>query len=217
MISRPPASEDKILLEAFRNDPEGERLTTPSGRIEIFSERIASFRYEDCPGHPTWLEPYEWLGGDIARRFPLHLISNQPRTRLHSQLDPGAISQASKIQGREPIVMNHLDAAARGLKSGDVARVFNDRGCCLAGVVVSDNAMAGVVQLSTGAWFDPADPCTIGSLCKHGNVNVLTHDKGSSRLGQGPTAQTALVQVEKFEGELPSVTAFVPPRIESRD
>jgi biotin/methionine sulfoxide reductase len=215
-VSLPPAEREAVLLEDFRADPEANPLTTPSGRIEIFSERIAGFGYDDCPGHPVWVEPYEWLGGAMAKDYPLHLISNQPRTRLHSQFDPGRVSKASKIKGREPMVMHPEDAAARGIANGDVARVFNGRGACLAGVILSDEVMRGVVQLSTGAWYDPDQPGVAGSLCKHGNPNVLTRDKGTSRIGQGPSAQTVLVEVERFKGEPPPVTAFVPPVIEER-
>ena len=215
-ISLPPAERDAVMLEAFRADPAANPLTTPSGRIEIFSERIAAFGYDDCPGHPVWVEPYEWLGGALAKQYKLHLISNQPRTRLHSQFDPGRVSQASKVQGREPMAMHPEDAAARGIADGDVVRVFNARGACLAGVILSDEVMRGVVQLSTGAWYDPAEPGVEGSLCKHGNPNVLTRDRGTSRIAQGPSAQTTLVEVEKFKGEPPPVTAFVPPVIEER-
>ena len=215
-VSLPPAERDAVMLEDFRADPAANPLTTPSGKIEIFSERIASFGYDDCPGHPVWTEPYEWLGGALAKEYPLHLISNQPRTRLHSQFDAGRVSQASKVQGREPMTMHPADAAARGIADGDVVRVFNGRGACLAGVIVSDEVRSGVVQLSTGAWYDPAEPGVEGSLCKHGNPNVLTRDRGTSRIGQGPSAQTTLVEVERFEGEPPPVTAFVPPVIEER-
>ena len=90
-------------------------------------------------------------------------------------------------------------------------RVFNDRGAILAGAVVSDEIRRGVVQMSTGAWYDPEHPGVIGSLDKHGNPNVLTLDKGTSRLAQGPSAQTTLVQVEKFVGEPPPVSAFDSP------
>ena len=217
MITLPDPDRHPVLLESFRNDPEGNPLETPSGKIEIFSERIASFGYDDCPGHPAWMEPYEWLGGPDSARYPLHLVSNQPRTRLHSQFDPGSVSRASKIQGREPMTMNPIDAAARGLSEGDVVRVFNDRGACLAGLILSDTVMPGVVQLSTGAWYDPLEPGVVGSLCKHGNPNVLTRDKGTSRLGQGPSAHSTLVEVEKFEGSLPPITAFAPPPIEELD
>lgn len=216
-VELPAPEREPVLLEAFRDDPEANPLETPSGRIEIFSGRIAGFGYDDAPGHPVWIEPYEWLGSPAAREFPLHLISNQPRTRLHSQFDPGSVSRASKIRGREPMVMHPADAAARGIADGEVVRVFNRRGACLAGVILSDSVMRGVVQLSTGAWYDPAEPGVEGSLCKHGNPNVLTRDRGTSRLGQGPSAQTTLVEVEKFPGEPPPVTAFVPPVIEERD
>jgi biotin/methionine sulfoxide reductase len=215
-ISLPPAEREAVLLEDFRADPVANPLTTPSGRIEIFSERIAGFGYDDCPGHPVWVEPYEWLGGAMAKDYPLHLISNQPRTRLHSQFDPGSVSRASKIKGREPMVMHPADAGPRGIAGGDVVRVFNGRGACLAGVILSGEMMRGVVQLSTGAWYDPEEPGVAGSLCKHGNPNVLTRDVGTSRIGQGPSAQTVLVEVERFKGEPPPVTAFVPPVIEER-
>ena len=213
--SLPPNPSEPVLLSAFRADPEANQLATPSGRIEIFSERIAGFGYADCPGHPVWIEPAEWLGR--ARPGQLHLISNQPRTRLHSQFDPGRVSKASKVAGREPMAINPADAAARGIGEGDVIRVWNERGACLAGAVLSDTVRPGVVQLSTGAWFDPAEPGQPGTLCKHGNPNVLTADRGTSRLGQGPSAHTTLVEVERFAGTPPPVTAHEPPQVLPRD
>ncbi|MCL5776638.1 molybdopterin-dependent oxidoreductase [Limibaculum sp. FT325] len=214
MVELPANRREPVLYDAFRADPEGAPLRTPSGRIEIFSERVASFGYDDCPGHPAWIEPREWLGAEAAARFPLHLISNQPKTRLHGQLDPGGVSLASKIRGREPMTIHPKDAAARGLKHGDVARIHNERGACLAGVIVSDKVRPGVVQLSTGAWYDPIEPF---GMCKHGNPNVLTADRGTSRLGQGPSAHSTLVEVERWDGPLPPVTAFDPPPIAERD
>src|SRR6202000_3012442 len=115
-------------LEAFAEDPEAHPLPTPSGKVEITSATIAGFGYADCPGCPTWMPGQEWLGAPRARSFPLQLISNQPATRLHSQLDFGAFSAASKIAGREPVRLNPLDAADRGIAEGDVVRLFNDRG-----------------------------------------------------------------------------------------
>ncbi len=208
-IARP--DKPYMMMEDFRADPHAHPLNTPSGRIEIFSETIAAFGYDDCPGHPVWLEPMEWLGGEGVRRYPLHLLSSQPATRLHSQMDPGRYSRNSKIDGREPIRVHPDDAGARGIADGDVVRVFNDRGALLAGVVLDDGLLPRVVVLPTGAWYDPADPAREDSLEKHGNPNVLTLDKGTSKLGQGPIAQTALVEIEKFEGPLPEITAFVPP------
>ena len=207
----PEASTPHILFEEFRMNLDANPLPTPSGRIEIFSEKIASYHYDDCPGHPTWLEPAEWLGSDAARKFPLHLLTTQPSTRLHGQMDMASVSQKSKVAGREPMRMNRNDAAARGIRDGDIVRVFNDRGAILAGAVLTDDIRPGVIQISTGAWYDPLEPGTIGTLDKHGNPNVLTLDKGTSRLAQGPSAQTTLVQVEKFEGDPPPISAFNPP------
>ena len=200
-----------MLFAAFREDPEGHPLRTPSGRIELYSETVASFGYDDAPGHAAWLEPSEWLGSPRAARFPLHLIANNPARRLHSQLDHGEHSQAGKVQGREPIRLHPDDAAARAIADGDVVRVFNDRGACLAGAVLDGALSAGVAQLSTGAWYDPADPAEDEPLCVHGNVNVLTPDRGTSRLAQGCSGQHVLVQVARHDGALPPIRAYEAP------
>jgi biotin/methionine sulfoxide reductase len=209
-VEIPPDPEPHVMLADFRADPEEHRLKTPSGRIEIFSEAIAGFGYADCPPHPTWLEPAEWLGSPAAARYPLHLVTNQPRTRLHSQLDMGRVSQASKIAGRESLWMHPRDAAHRGLKEGDVVRVESARGACLAGLHVTDLIRPGVVQLATGAWYDPAEPGVPESLCKHGNPNAVTLDKGTSALAQAPISQTTLVEVSRCDNP-PPVTAFTSP------
>lgn len=213
---RLPTEQGLTLLSGFRADPIGQPLATPSGRIEIFSHTIDGFGYDDCVGHPRWYEPTEWLGGERAQAYPLHLLANQPATRLHSQLDGGATSQSSKVQGREPIRIHPDDAAARGVGDGDVVRVFNDRGACLAGVVIDDRLRPAVVQLSTGAWFDPADPADPDAMCVHGNPNVLTEDVGTSSLARGCTGAHVLVQIEKFDGSLPPVRAHRPPVIRTR-
>ena len=205
-----------MLFEDFRRDPKSHPLNTPSGKIEIFSSTIASFGYDDCPGHPVWLEPSEWLGSALTARYPLHLISNQPAERLHSQLDPAPLSMAQKVHGREPIWINTVDAARRGIVEGDLVRVYNDRGSCLAGAHVTDVVRVGVVQLATGAWYDPVEPGQIGTMDKHGNPNVLTLDKGTSKLAQAPAAHSLLVEVEKWQGAVPAVTAHQAPVILDR-
>ena len=200
-------------MQAFRQDPVAHPLATPSGRIELASSTIESFGYGDCPGHPAWLEPSEWLGSPLAATYPLHLLANQPADKLHSQWDHGNLSRSNKVAERARIGMNFKDAADRGVKSGDVVRVFNARGSILAGVAVDAGVRQGVLQMSTGAWFDPLAPGVIGSLDKHGNPNVLTPDIGTSSLAQGPSPNTCLVQVEKFEGALPPITCFQPPEL----
>ena len=107
--------------------------------------------------------------------------------------------------------MHPADAAARGIADGDIIRLFNARGACLAGVRVTDDIRRGVVQLSTGAWYDPADPKEEAPLCVHGNPNVLTRDVGTSALAQGCTGQLTTAEVERFNGNLPPIQAYDPP------
>ena len=200
-----PPLESHLAL--FRQNPGSNPLRTPSGKIELYSETIAGFGYDDCPPHPSWMEPAEWLGSADADE--LHMISNQPKTRLHSQLDHGETSIDQKVDGRERIGMTVSDADNRGLAEGDLVRVFNERGACLAVVTIRDDLMNGVVQLPTGAWWDPRPE---DRLCRSGNPNVLTRDVGTSQLAQGPSAQTCLVRVEPFSGEPPASEAHQPPR-----
>ena len=202
-----------IMLAPFIEDPEKNPLRTPSGKIEIFSDTIDGFQYADCPGHPTWMAPSEWLGKENIDSDELHLISNQPVPRLHSQLDPGSLSQSQKLNGREPIRINPDDAEARNIHFGDVVRVYNDRGAFLAAAKPDRNLRRGVLQIATGAWFDPEDPGVRHSMCKHGNPNAVTHDRGTSSLAQGPAAMSCLARIEKFRGTIPEVTASRPPQI----
>jgi biotin/methionine sulfoxide reductase len=210
----PARGEEYTQFAEFAADPENNPLDTPSGKVELFSETIASFGYDDAPGHPVWIAPREWLGAAEAKRHKLHLLSFQPATRLHGQLDTGRISAANKIAGREPIMLNPEDAAERGLKDGDIVRVFNDRGACLGGLRLDPGLMRGVAMMATGAWYDPMEPGVPGSICVHGNPNVLTADVGTSKLGQGPSAQSCLIEVEKWTAALPPVRVHLPPVIE---
>ena len=79
---------------------------------------------------------------------------------------------------------------------------------------MSSDIRESVIQLSTGAWFDPIDSTEPGTLELHGNPNVLTVDRGTSKLAQGPSAHSALVECERYDGDLPELTAFAPPRIQ---
>jgi len=200
------------LLAEFRADPLAHPLCTPSGRIELFSQQVADFGYAQCPGHAVWLAPDEWLGSDLARHYPIHLLSPQPADKLHSQYDHGKHSRAGKVAGRNRLLMNATDADARGIGEGDIVRIYNARGQCLAGVRLTDTLIPGVAQLPTGAWFDPIY-LDDGCLDKHGNPNVLTQDKGSSPLAQGPSCNSLLVEIERYAGIAPPVTAFTPPDI----
>jgi biotin/methionine sulfoxide reductase len=207
-VEVPAPEAPYVPYEDFVRDPAAHQLNTPSGRFELYSATIDGFGYANCPGHATWLPPTEFLGAPQAKRLRLHLLTAQPEHRLHSQWDHVGVSAASKIQGREPILLHEDDAAARGIAEGDIVRVFNDRGACLAGARLTHGLMRGVAVLATGAWYDPQD-----GMCVHGNPNVLTQDVGTSRLAQGPAAQSCLVEVEAWTGPVPPVRAHAVPEV----
>ncbi len=208
----PEADDRRPWLADFRRDPEAHPLPTPSGKLELFSETIRDFGDADTCGHARWVEPSEWLGAPDPQH-PLHLVSNQPSRRLHSQLDQSGYSQGGKVAGRERLRLHPDAAAARGIQSGDTVRVFNARGQCLAGAHVDDTLLPDVVELPTGAWFDPWELPNGDVLELAGNPNVLTRDVGTSSLAQGPSAHTCMVQVEHYEGDAPLPRVYGPPEI----
>lgn len=198
-------------FDAFRADQRSAPLPTPSGRIEIFSETIAAFG-ANCAGHPVWIAPEEWLGSVLTEQYPLHLVSPQPTGKLHSQLDFGRASVALKQAGRERALIHPEDAAARGIDQSALIRVFNERGSCLAAAHLTEVVMPGVISLPTGAWYDPVfDHDGSVALERHGNPNVLTRDRGSSEIGQGCSANSTLVEVERYRDAPPPILAFQPP------
>ncbi|HTX02216.1 MAG TPA: trimethylamine-N-oxide reductase TorA [Candidatus Acidoferrales bacterium] len=209
----PDSAKAFVRYSDFRANPSLHPVGTPSGKIEIYSPTIATYKYDDCPPHPTWLIPAEWLGSSLTEKYPLHLLSPHPKNRLHSQLDNTTLRESYEIAGREPVWIHPSDAKARGIKSGDIVRLFNGRGQVLAGAYVTNRIRPYCVALFEGAWYDPEKPGAIGSTCKHGDANVLTLDKPTSKLARGNSANTALVQIEKFAGTVPPVTAFNLPKM----
>lgn len=197
----------------FREDPEEYALGTASGLIEIYSNKIAKYGYNDCKGHPMWFEKVERShGGPGSDKYPLQLQSCHPDQRLHSQLCESEEYRATyTVQGREPIYMSPEDAKARGIKDGDIVRVHNDRGQLLAGAVVTPDYMPGVMRIYEGAWYGPQDE-KVGSLDTYGDPNTLSLDLGASKLSQATSAHTCIVEVEKFVGKAPAVTAFGGPQ-----
>ena len=195
----------------FRADPEGHPLRTESGRIQLFSPKIASYGYDDCPGWPVYIPPFADRGDGLdARGDVLRLVSPKTGRRLHSQLD--AVSgRKGNVAGREPCGISPEDAKSRGIETGDLVLVRNGRGALLAGAVVTPDVGRGVLLLRHGGWFDPQKVAEEGSVDVHGSANVLTPDIPASRLSYGNISSTALVTVEKYEGPAPAVSVFSPP------
>jgi biotin/methionine sulfoxide reductase len=207
LLELPQKDDDGGMLRAFREDPVRAPLATPSGKVQVSSPVVAAFGYADCPGHPAWIPP-QHAPDD---RHPLWLVANQPHSKLHSQLDYGGHSQSTKRHGREVCSLHPDAAGARGISDGDIVRIFNEVGACLASARLSADMLASVVQLPTGAWYDPGIDDQGRPICMHGNPNVLTRDIGTSSLAQGCAGQLSTVQVERYYGPVPPIRAFDPP------
>ncbi|WP_029801448.1 trimethylamine-N-oxide reductase TorA, partial [Vibrio parahaemolyticus] len=196
----------------FRKDPELNPLGTPSGFIEITSRKIGRYGYEHCQEHPMWFEKSERShGGPGSDKYPFWLQSCHPDKRLHSQMCESEEFRATyAVQGREPVYINPIDAKAKGIKDGDLVRVFNGRGQLLAGAVLTDSYPRGVIRIEEGAWYGPLNEKE-GAICTYGDPNTLTQDIGSSELAQATSANTCIVDFEKFTGKVPPVTSFGGP------
>jgi biotin/methionine sulfoxide reductase len=94
-----------------------------------------------------------------------------------------------------------------------VVRIFNEVGACLATARLDAGIRVDVVQLPTGAWYDPQVGTAGDVLCIHGNPNVLTRDIGTSALAQGCSGQLSTVDIVRHEGALPPLRCFDPPAV----
>lgn len=206
-----PMRSHHTYLREFRESPELHQLKTESGKIVLNSSVLAKLQYDDCLSHPAWLEPAEWLGNADATQ--LHLISNQPAGRLHSQLETGQASLQMKRNGREQAKINAGDARRLSINDGDIVKLWSARGACLATATIVDTVSLGVVVLPTGAWLTTTAQ---NSLDFAGNPNTLTLDIGSSKFGQGCVAHTCLVNIAPYNELAPDAMEYYKNLVDSK-
>jgi trimethylamine-N-oxide reductase (cytochrome c) len=195
-------------LRKFYEDPENNPLSTPTGKIEFYSERLARTFPDDKerPPVPHWIEKGEShderLSSERAEKYPLLVVSNHPRWRVHANHDDMKWIReipTSKVKGPdgyqyEPLWMNAVDARVRGIENGDVVKIYNERGAVLAGAYVTERIMTGVVYIDHGSRYDPIVP---GELDRGGAINTITPHNTTSKNATGMVVSAFLVQVER--------------------
>jgi len=168
--------------------PEHKPFPTPSGKIELYSDVAAKMNHPLIPAIPKYIESWESLNDPLASKYPLQLITPHFERRAHSQFDN--LPWLRELQ-TQSITINSLDAESRGIKQGDMVRVFNDRGEVRIPAKVTERIIPGVVALPQGAWYTPDE----NGIDHGGCPNVLTRNVTSP--GGAFTPNTALVQIER--------------------
>lgn len=202
-----PIPEDvPRVLKAFKDfyeDPEKNKLKTPSGKIEIYSKRVADFFGETHPTAttiPTYIPSPERSGTSLAEKYPLFLTSVHPKLGRHSQwqnLSWHKDEYQMSINGYSVMRINPKDAEPRDFNTGDIVRIYNDRGSILCAAYVTERIMPGVIRVVEGAWYTPLNPGDPGSLDVGGNPNTLISNRQPDPLCDG-MINGARVEVEKW-------------------
>ena len=188
-----PVTKPAVAFEDFRRDPEGHPLPTPSGKIEIYSKRLADLGRPDViPAVPKYIREWESPFGPEAGKYPLQAVGPHVLSRVHSTHD-NVDWLAEAFPQR--VFINPADAAARGLEDGDAVRVFNDRGATVLPCRVTNRIMPGVLAIPQGAWWTPDGD----GVDRRGSINVLTSERWTP-FAFGNAQHTIMVQAEKDEG-----------------
>jgi trimethylamine-N-oxide reductase (cytochrome c) len=194
----------------FYQDPGANPLPTPTGKLEFYSESIAKNFPDDTerPPIPKWIEKSEThderLSSFRALQYPLLIMSNHGRWRVHAQCDDISWTREAltgKVKGwdgylYEPCWLNPVDAAKRGIQNGDIIRVYNERGSVLCGALVWERVMPGVISIDHGARADYIIP---GKLDRGGAINTIAPQGLVSKHCAGQATSGYLAEVEKVD------------------
>lgn len=187
-----------MAFKEFRDDPEGHPLDTPSGKIEVYSEKILAdtahfvLRDDEVISPLPVYAPLTFEPGTADReRFPLQLIGYHHRSRAHSSY--GSLD-AIKERARHQLWINPVDAVPRAIEDGEEVEVSTAFGRLLIEAKVTERIMPGVIALGEGAWHR-AD-MEGDRLDRGGCINTLTSSRPTP-LAKGNPQHTNCAQVRK--------------------
>ncbi|MFX0021878.1 MAG: molybdopterin-dependent oxidoreductase [Candidatus Hermodarchaeota archaeon] len=189
-IFRLKLEEPYVAFKEQIEDIENKPFKTPSGKIEIYSKRIADLNDPENPPIPKYMERWEGRYDPLIKKYPLQLLSPHPKNRVHSEL-----YLVEWLKEVEPHVawINPLDAKSRGIKDGDEILVFNDRGKLTIKAWLTERIIPGVICIFEGTWYNPDKK----GIDRGGCVNTLTNDAYSP--GGASALNSCLVEIKKFE------------------
>jgi anaerobic selenocysteine-containing dehydrogenase len=207
----PDWEKDPPGIRLFYEDPEKNPLETPSGKLEFYSQRLAEHFPDDeeRPPYPKWIEKGpshdERISSQRAKKYPLLLMSNHGRWRTHAQNDDITWTReimTHKVRGwdgymYEPVWINPKDAEKRGIKSGDIVKLYNERGIVLGGAIVWERIKPGVLSQDHGARADMIATGPDEYIDRGGANNLISPENGTSQNCWGMATSGYLVQVEK--------------------
>jgi len=187
-IIRFKQSERFVAFQKEIKNPASFRFSTPSGKIEIFSQKLAELNDPSIPPIPKYLPTWEGKKDSLSKAYPLQLITFHFKTRAHS-----CFGNVPWLKELEPqcLWLSTSDARERGIRDGDRVRVFNERGEIETLVRVTPRIMPGAVAMGQGAWYRPDEQGVDQGAC----ANVLTRGKPSP--AGALAANTCLVDVKK--------------------
>ncbi len=189
--------KESIAFWEFREDAAANPLTTPSGKIEIYSQALADLAQkwilpegDRIPAVPEFCVVKEsHLNKELTAKYPLQLSGFHTKGHTHSTYtNILALHEAVP----DEVWINPLDAQARQLTSGDIVRVFNDRGVVEIPCKVTQRILPGVAAMPQGAWTRlDSNGVDVG-----GCINTLTSQLPSP-LAKGNPQHTNLVEITR--------------------
>lgn len=196
IVKQKNPGEPVIAYQAFRENPEANPLNTPSGKIEIYSERLAeiaaSWTLKDDEAIrplPEYVSSWEGHESPAAGKYPLQLFGFHYKSRTHSTYgNVDVINDAC----RQEIWLNPMDASQREIKDGDMLKVWNDRGEIRVVAKITERIMPGVVAMGQGSWYAPDRNGVDRGAC----INTLTTLRPSP-LAKANPQHTNLVDIAR--------------------